>query len=443
MTQISQITDIDEKFRRGSILGNYVIVEKIGTGGIGSVFRAHHKILNYVAAIKVHQYFSDNEVVGVAFLQAANYLSQLTHPNIVRLYDYGFSKGYAYMAMEYVEGQTLDKLIPRTQTTEWVRIASEYFVQLLSAVRHAHNCVYLNLAGEQVEGIIHGDIKPQNVFITKDSGLVKLTDFMMPDVQEYLGKEVPDFEKLLEPYARPLTPRGRVRLVENMMKVSTERFGTPGYMPPEQREGKVSVKTDIFTLGATLYEMLTNRPPMSLLEGVRPTKINPFIPKWMEEAIITAMQPDPAQRYYSVAEMESVFREHLAKLTNKSINFVIKELLMGDKIDIKMGDISNVSGQIFIGKFNEVIANLNSTGQTEFAEALKTLKEAVMASAHISEEKKKEHVDVINQIGEEAAKEKPNKTLLKVMGDGLLSILRAIPDVAKSVAAVAPFFPHA
>lgn len=441
MTQFNQISDIDEKFRPGSSLGNYVIVEKIGTGGVGSVFRAHHKILNYASAIKVHQHFSDNEVVGVAFLQAANYLSQLSHPNIVHLYDFGFSRGHAYMAMEYVEGQTLDNLIPRTQTKEWVRVASEYFVQLLSAVRHAHNCVYLNLAGEQVETIIHGDIKPQNVFITKDSGLVKLTDFMIPDVQEYVGKEIPDFEELLKPYARPLTSSERARLADRMTESFTDAFGTPRYMPPEQREGKVSVKTDIFTLGATLYEMLTNRPPMSLLEGVSPTKINPFIPRWMEEAIVKAMQPDPAQRYYSVAEIESDFREHMVKPTKILSYFIVKELLMGDKIDVNMGDVSNLGGQIFIGKFNEVITNLNGKGQTEFAEALKTLKEAVMASAHIPEEKKKEHVEIINQIGEEAGKEKPNKTLLKVMGDGLLSILKAIPDVAKAVTAVAPFFP--
>lgn len=122
--------------------------------------------------------------------------------------------------------------------------------------------------------------------------------------------------------------------------------------------------------------------------------------------------------------------------------FVDKEIHMGDKIDIKMGDVSNVSGQLLIGKFNEVVANLNNSGQTEFAEALKILKDSVMASQHIPDEKKKEHVEVINQIDNKATKEKPNKTLLKVMGDGLLSILKAIPDVAKAVAAVAPFLPQ-
>ena len=442
MTQAIGSPAIDKVFSQGSNLGNFVLAEKIGTGGIGIVFRAFHRILNYEAAIKIHQHFSENEIIGVAFLQSANYLSQLNHPNIVRLHDYGFSQGHAYMAMEYIDGQTLNKIIPSTQTKEWTRIASEYFTQLLSAVRYAHNCVYLDLAGEQVTGIIHGDIKPQNIFISKNGNSLKLNDFMIPDVQEYLGKEIPDFEKLLAPYVKPLSRKERARLVKKMDVRLTEAFGTPRYMPPEQWDGKVSVKTDIFTLGATFYEMLTNCSPMDLFKGVKPTKVNPFVPKWMEEVIITAMQPDPSARYYSVAEIESTFREHIEKPSKNTINFMIKEMLMGDKIDIKMGDLSNVNGQIFIGKFNEVVANLNNVGQPDFAEALKTLKDAVMVSKHISDENKKEHIEVINQIGEEAAKDKPNKTLLKIMGDGLLSILKGIPDIAKAAAAVIPFLPQ-
>ncbi len=111
---------------------------------------------------------------------------------------------------------------------------------------------------------------------------------------------------------------------------------------------------------------------------------------------------------------------------------------MGDQINNQIGDISNVSGQLFIGKFNAVIANLNTSGQLELAAALKTLKEFVMASEHLSNEDKQEQVEVINQIGEEAVKPKPNKTLLKVLGEGLMATLRAIPDMAKAVAAAAP-----
>lgn len=100
------------------------------------------------------------------------------------------------------------------------------------------------------------------------------------------------------------------------------------------------------------------------------------------------------------------------------------------------------NGQVFIGKFNEVVANLKNSGQADFAKAIKTLEEAVLASTHISDDEKKEHIEVINQIGNEAAKEKPNKILIKAMSEGLLSILKAIPDIAKVAVAVAPFFPH-
>ena len=111
---------------------------------------------------------------------------------------------------------------------------------------------------------------------------------------------------------------------------------------------------------------------------------------------------------------------------------------MGDQIRNQIGDISNISGQLFIGKFNNVIASLKSNGQTELAEALKTLEEAVMASGVLLVDEKQEQVEIINHIGEEAAKPKPNKTLLKALGDGLMTTLRSVPDVAKAVTSVAP-----
>lgn len=129
------------------------------------------------------------------------------------------------------------------------------------------------------------------------------------------------------------------------------------------------------------------------------------------------------------------------KAMQKSVryNYNIGEWTMGDKVEIKnTGTISSTSGQLFLGKFDNVYATLNTTEHSELADALKTLKEAIMASSQVPEEKKQEHIEVINQIGEEAAKEKPNKTLLKIMGDGLMTVLKAIPDIAKVVADVAP-----
>lgn len=98
--------------------------------------------------------------------------------------------------------------------------------------------------------------------------------------------------------------------------------------------------------------------------------------------------------------------------------------------------ISGVSGQVFLGRFNDVIANLNAIGRNELAEALKVAQESVMASQNLSDEQKQEQIEVINQIGEEAAKAKPNRTLLKSLGDGLMNTVKAIPDVAKAVAAI-------
>jgi hypothetical protein len=100
------------------------------------------------------------------------------------------------------------------------------------------------------------------------------------------------------------------------------------------------------------------------------------------------------------------------------------------------------NGQVFIGKFNKAVATLNNSGQTELASSLQKLQEAILSSTHLPDDKKKEHIEVLNQIGEEVAKEKPNCTLIKVLGDGLLSILKSIPDIAKAVGAVVPLLPR-
>jgi serine/threonine protein kinase len=437
---IQEIT-AKEIFKAGSRIGNYVIIERIGTGGIGAVYKANHGLLNQVVTVKINEYFSPDGVVGKAFLRSANYLSQLNHPNIIKLYDYGFQSDRAYMVMEFVEGHTLSGLIPKRQTENWTSRAIDIFVQLLSAIRYAHNCIYLSLENHRVVGIVHGDINPKNIFIDNE-GLIKLSDFMIPDVQLHLGREISAYREVTVPVS-PFTPSEKEFLIQQITGTGTRAFGTSGYMPPEQWDGKVSVKSDIFTLGATFYEMLTSHPPMALFNGVKPRQANPFIPEWIDEFISKAMNPDPLGRYDSVSEIETIFQKNLSATKSATLNLTIKEWIMGDKTEIQnTGTISNTGGQLFIGRFNDVIANLNTAGKTDFAEVLKVLKEAVMASSHIPDDKKQEHIEVINKLGEEAAKEKPNKTLLKAMGDGLLSVLKAIPDVAKAVTAVSPFFTH-
>jgi serine/threonine protein kinase len=430
---------------KGTRLGNYVIIRQLGTGGIGAVYLAQHRLLKQMAAIKVHDFFSVDKYVGMAFLRSANYLSQLDHPNIIRLYDYGFQGHGAYQAMEYIEGPTLASLIPNQQTTAWLDQCLEHFAGLLSALRYVHNCWYLDVDGQRKQGIVHGDIKPHNIFVDRASNTAKLADFMIPDVQSFLGQDDPDFRNL---------------------DYSTQDFGTPTYMAPEQAQGRVTQQTDIFSLGATMYELVTGHSPStySLIEERRwraltrglesvsfedelvppdslpnyaPRQVNPNVPVWFDELICKAMERNPAKRFQTVAEMEGSFLGNRGA-QGTSLVIRVKELIMGDKIDITTGDISHMSGQLFIGKFNEVVANLNAAGQTELAEALKILKEAVMASQHLPDDKKQEQIEIVNQIGEEATKPKPNKTLLKMLSEGLMATLKAIPDVTRAVVAAAP-----
>ncbi len=362
----------------GTLIGNYTITEKIGEGGVGTVYKAHHNLLNQAVAIKVLEQFPQDPIISTTFLQAANYLSQLNHPNIVGLFDYGLLHEKAYMAMEFVEGTTLDKLIPKTPSEAWTRRTIFIFIQLLSALRYAHSCIYRNVGGAQVQGIIHGDIKPANILVNSESDVIKLTDFMIPDIQQYLTHDNFELKRLLSPLGVPFTNAEKQNIIDRIMPASTAWFGTPKYMPPEQWDGKVSIQADIFCLGATLYELLTGLPPMSLFKGIQPRHVNPFIPEWIEQFIVKSMKIEPTERYNSVAEIESFFRDNL-KESNKS-SFYVKELVMGDKIEFNNTGTVNNNGQLFIGKFNDVYANLNTAGQAELAEALKTLKEAIMAS---------------------------------------------------------------
>ena len=423
--------------KTGSQVGNYIIKEKIGEGGVGAVYKARHKLLNQEVAIKVLDHFPNDPVITTAFMQAANYLSQLHHSNIVNIYDYGFIKDKAYMAMEFIEGVTLDKLIQKNLSKAWTEQAISIFIQLLSSVQYAHSCVYQDLAGNQVKGIIHGDIKPRNILISHGNHDVKLADFMIPDVQQFLASESLELRRMLAPFGNPFTQIEKQNIIDRLMAVATSWFGTPQYMPPEQWEGKVSIQSDVFCLGATLYELLTGIPPMSLFRGIKPSQVNPFIPDWIENIIIKSMKIEPSERFNSVTEMEILFQQNFKK--GQVSTTYIKEFVMGDKIEFNNTGTVNNNGQLFIGKFNDVYANLNTAGHSELAETLKALKEAIMASKEITESQKQENIEVVNKIGDEAVKEKPNKTIIKALGESLLSTLKSIPDIAKAVAAIAPF----
>lgn len=421
-------------------VGNYVIDKIIGKGGIGSVYLAHHEILHYPTAVKVHEFFPNDENVGKAFLESANYLSQLHHPNIIQLYDYGFVDNKGYMAMEYIDGTTLFDLIPNNQTKEWTAWVIQLFVQLLSAIRYSHNILLFKHDGRQKRGVIHGDIKPHNIFVNKNDGILKLSDFMVPYIQVRVGGEGLLGNNADEDHLHKnifFDDWGDDLYYEPSERLHSRVFGTPEYMSPEQWEGKLSVVTDVFTIGGTLYQTLTGLPPKALYDGVTPRQVNPYLPKWVEFVVDKAMQKKPEDRFQSVAEIEAIFLESIHR-TPSNYN-VISELVIGDKVEIEIGDITNQQGQVFIGKFNQVISDLYASGKNETAEAIKVVKEAIMSSKHLSQEEKQEYIEVVNQIGGEASKPKPNKTLLKTLEKGLLVALQTVPDLIKAIAAIELF----
>ncbi len=262
----------------GKLLDNrYQLVKKIGSGGMADVYMAKDILLDRVVAVKIlHSNFAEDNEFIVRFRHEAQSAGKLSHPNIVGIYDVGCDQGVYYIIMEYVEGVTLKQYIqnhPNLPIDTAVRIA----IEIGSALEEAH-----------ANGIIHCDIKPHNILIT-DSGRVKVTDF------------------------------GIARAINSSTIMNRESIlGSVHYLSPEQAAGdKVTEKTDIYSLGIVLYEMLTHHLPFDGDTAVsialkhiqndipRPTKYNPAISPMLEECLLTALQRDPDKRYDTVADFIS------------------------------------------------------------------------------------------------------------------------------------------
>ncbi|MCA9076832.1 MAG: serine/threonine protein kinase [Planctomycetaceae bacterium] len=257
--------------------GDYELIEQVATGGMGVVFRAHHFKLDRVVALKAirNGRFTSPELIA-RFLQEARAAGILTHRNIVPVYDYGEVEGYHYFTMEFVEGTSLDELI-REHPLPAVA-AAEYLQTVAEAVHYAHGM-----------GIIHRDIKPSNVLITANRE-ARVTDFGV---------------------AEPLNAGG------SLMKHG-QIVGTPNYMSPEQACGDAeaaSPATDIYSMGALLYTLLTSRPPfhaetvadtlnqVRTLEPVSPRLLNDKVPRDLETICLKCLKKDPHRRYSTAQEL--------------------------------------------------------------------------------------------------------------------------------------------
>lgn len=281
-----------DKYLGKRLDGRYEMRELIGVGGMAYVYKAYDCIDDRTVAVKIlKDEFLNNEEFTRRFRNESKAIAILNHPNIVKVLDVGFGEHLQYIVMEYIDGITLKEYLDQRKDIRW-KEAVHFTVQILRALQHAHD-----------KGIVHRDIKPQNIMLLSD-GTIKVTDF------------------------------GIARLSRNELRATIDgekAIGSVHYISPEQARGEITdEKADLYSVGVVLYEMLTGRLPFEAdnavsvaimqmqSEPTAPREINPDIPEGLEQITMKAMQKDPAKRYQSAAEMLSDFDEFKR---NPSIKF--------------------------------------------------------------------------------------------------------------------------
>ena len=272
------------------IAGRFELVELIGKGGMSSVYKAQDRLLDRMVAIKIlHPHFTEDEEYVERFRREARAVAQLSHPNIVTVIDRGEDAGRQYIVFEYVEGENLKELLERTGPMP-VRDALVMALQMARALEFAHG-----------RGLIHRDVKPQNVLLNPD-GQAKMTDFGI---------------------ARSIDVQG--------VTITGTILGTSEYIAPEQARGEqVDAQTDVYSMGVVLYELLTggvpfegdnfvtvalrhvNEPVPSVLDR------RPEVPARVAMAVERSMAKYPAERFQSMDELSEELEHCLAELEPES-----------------------------------------------------------------------------------------------------------------------------
>ena len=270
----------------GTVAG-YEILSVLGRGAMGVVYKARQRGLQRLVALKMilsGEHASEHEMGR--FRSEANAVAQLQHPNIVQIYEVGEDGGRPFFSLEFVDGLPLDQkirgtLLPPEQSAILVR-------QLAEAMAYAHQ-----------HGVIHRDLKPANILLTAD-GIPKIGDFGLA--------------KRLEEQGSALTQSGAV-------------LGTPSYMSPEQAAGlgdQVGPRSDVYSLGAILYELLTSRPPfrgtsvldtlhqLRTYEPIAPGHLQPGVPRDLETICLECLQKEQAKRYPSAGELAADLKRFIA-----------------------------------------------------------------------------------------------------------------------------------
>ena len=270
------------------ILGRYEIIEQIGWGAMGIIYKGRDPRLNRLTAIKTIRFRDDLDNTEILnskeqFYREAEVIAKLSHPNIVSIYDVGEDNGLSYLAMEYLEGENLEKYTNK-KSLLLIKKSIDIIMQVCDALEYAHN-----------HDIVHRDIKPANIMIMED-GLVKVTDF------------------------------GIARITENSQTHTGTIKGTPYYMSPEQTRGmKLTGASDIFSIGIVFYQLLTGRLPFTgdnlasimyqtnNLKPEPPSSYNSSIDEIILTILNKAMEKSLQKRYKTAGHM----REHLCLAARK------------------------------------------------------------------------------------------------------------------------------
>lgn len=304
---------------KGMLIGErYEIISLIGSGGMAYVYNARDTRLNRLVAIKVlkEEYSSDKNFV-VKFRGEAQSVAGLSHPNVVNVFDVGEENGLYYIVMELVEGMTLKKFIERKGKLE-VKEAIGIAVQIAQGMEAAH-----------VNHIIHRDIKPQNIIISKE-GKVKVTDF------------------------------GIAKAATSNTIAAGQAIGSVHYISPEQARGGYSdEKSDIYSLGVTLYEMLSGKMPfaadntvsVALLhiqeEAVPLRELNPMIPASVEKIVQKCMQKKPERRYLTATELIKDLKQSVADPNGDFVTINTGVITDSPTINISKEELNRIKGARF------------------------------------------------------------------------------------------------
>lgn len=264
-----------DKFIGRKLDGRYEITELIGIGGMAEVYKAVDLKDDRTVAVKIlKNEFADNDDFIRRFRNESKAIAVLSHPNIVKIYDVGFSGKIQFIVMEYIDGITLKEFMEQQGALKW-KDSIHFITQILRALQHAHD-----------RGIVHRDIKPQNIMLFPD-GTIKVMDFGIARFAREEGKTLSD-----------------------------KAIGSVHYISPEQARGEVTdEKSDIYSVGVMLYEMLTGVKPFDgdtpiavALKHMQytpksPKALNDKIPDGLSEIVMRAMQTDASKRYQSASEM--------------------------------------------------------------------------------------------------------------------------------------------